>query len=94
MRWEDRHLAPALREADAWGEERAAKLDRDHREQRQVLSHCLAAVADESRPASVVARTLIDLVGMLREDIEDEERVLLDERVLRDDVVGIDVETG
>lgn len=94
MFWEDLHLAPALREADAWGEERAALLDSDHREQRQVLAHCLSAVNDESRPAVVVARTLIDLVAMLRKDIEDEERLLLDPRVLRDDVVGIDVETG
>jgi len=94
MRWEDLHLAPALRKADAWGAERAARLDGDHREQRQVLGHCLAAVQDRSRPATVVARTLIDLVGMLREDIEEEERLLLDPRVLRDDVVGIDVETG
>lgn len=94
MLWEDIHLAPALRQADAWGEERAAKLDSDHREQRQVLTHCLGAVNDPSRPAIVVARTLIDLVGMLRADMEEEERLLLDERVLRDDVIGIDVETG
>jgi iron-sulfur cluster repair protein YtfE (RIC family) len=94
MLWEDRHFAPALRRADTSGEERAARLDSDHREQRQVLAHCLSAVNDESRPASVVARTLIDLVAMLREDIEDEERLLLDERVLRDDAIGIDVETG
>lgn len=94
MFWEDLHLAPALRQADAWGKERAAQLEVDHREQRQVLAHCLAAVNDHSRPAALVARTLIDLVGMLQADIEEEERVLLDERVLRDDVVGVDVETG
>ena len=94
LHWEDLHLAPALRQADAWGEERAAQLERDHREQRQVLAHCLAAVNDARRPAAVVARTLDDLAGMLRQDIEDEDRLLLDERVLRDDVVGIDVETG
>ena len=94
MFWEDLHLAPALRQADAWGEERAALLDSDHREQRQVLAHCLSAVNDASRPPAVVARTLIDLVAMLRQDIEDEERLLLDPRVLRDDVIGIDVETG
>jgi hypothetical protein len=94
MLWEDLHLAGALREADAWGEERAAQLDRDHREQRQVLAHCLAAVNDRSRPSVIVARTLIDLVGMLRRDIEEEERLLLDERVLRDDPIGVDVETG
>jgi len=93
MLWEDLHLAPALRQADAWGEERAARLDSDHREQRQVLAHCLSAVCDESRPAPVVARTLIDLVGLLRKDIQDEECLLLDERILRDDVIGIDVET-
>jgi iron-sulfur cluster repair protein YtfE (RIC family) len=94
MLWEDLHLAPALRQADAWGEERASRLDSDHREQRHVLTHCLDAVNDQSRPAAVVARTLIDLVGMLRADMEEEERLLLDERVLRDDVIGIDVETG
>jgi hypothetical protein len=94
MLWEDLHLAPALRRADAHGEERAARLDSDHREQRQVLTHCLSAVNDERRPAPIVARTLIDLVAMLREDIEDEERLLLDERVLRNDVTGIDVEAG
>ena len=94
MLWEDLHLAPALRDADAWGEQRAAQLDLDHREQRQVLAHCLAAVTDASRPAAVVARTLIDLAEMLRQDIEDEDRLVLDERVLRDDVIAIDVETG
>lgn len=94
MFWEDLHLAPALRDADAWGEERAAQLAADHREQRQVLAHCLSAVTDVSRPAAVVARTLIDLAGMLRQDIEDEDRLVLDERVLRDDVIAIDVETG
>jgi len=92
--WEDLHLAPALRQADAWGEQRAAQLDGDHRQQREVLAHCLAAVQDESRPARIVARTLVDLAQLLRDDMEQEERLLLDERVLRDDVVGVEVETG
>ena len=92
--WEDLHLAPALRQADAWGEARAGQLDADHRQQREVLAHCLAAVQDERRPARVVARTLVDLTELLRDDMQEEERLLLDERVLRDDVVGIEVETG
>ena len=92
--WEDRYLAPALRQADAWGEERVAKLDADHRQQREVLAHCLAAVRDKRRPARVVARTLADLVQLLCDDMDAEERDLLDGRVLRDDVVGLDVETG
>jgi hemerythrin-like domain-containing protein len=94
MRWEDAHLAPALRDADAWGEERVRRLDRDHREQRDVLEHCLAAVRDASRPAPVVARVLVDLVQLLRDDMDEEERVALDPAVLRDDIVSPDAEAG
>ena len=94
MSWEDRYLAPALRAADSWGAERAEQLESDHLEQRQLLQHALETIEDESRPPALVARNLLDLVQLLREDIEDEETTLLDERVLRDDVVGIDVETG
>ena len=94
MRWEDRFLRPALLEADAWGEERAALLDRDHKEQREMLAFVLGMVRDLSRPRDVIARNLLDLVRLLNEDMEDEEQVLLDERVLRDDVVAIEVESG
>ncbi len=94
MHWEDLHLRPALCEADAWGQERAERLDRDHREQREMLHYALASVEDQSRPPLVIARQLQDLVRLLREDMEDEEQLLVNDRVLRDDVVSIDVETG
>jgi iron-sulfur cluster repair protein YtfE (RIC family) len=89
MGWEDRFLAPALRRADAWGEERARQLDGDHREQRELLAHVLAGLRDASRPASVLARNLLDLVTLLRADMEHEEATLLDPRVLRDDVISL-----
>ncbi len=94
MGWEDRYLAPALRAADAWGKERAAALDHDHKEQRELLAYTLAGLRDYSRPAVMLARSMVDLVRMLREDMDDEERTLLDERVLRDDVIAIDLEAG
>jgi len=94
MRWEDRYLSEALREADAWGQERADALDAEHREQRQLLRDALDRLEDESRPAPMIARELADLVERLRRDMVEEERDMLDERVLRDDVVGIDVEAG
>ena len=94
MHWEDLHLGPALREADAWGEEREARLREDHREQREVLALALDALRDAERPAVLVARGLLDLIVLLREDMEDEERSLLDPNVLRDDVVSIDLEAG
>jgi hypothetical protein len=93
MGWEDRYLRPALLEADAWGRERAAQLDRDHREQRELLEYSLGHVRDGGHPATVLARGLVDLVELLRKDMDHEESDLLDPRVLRDDVVGIDVET-
>lgn len=94
MHWEDVYLVPALREADAWGVERAHQIEDDHREQRELLRHTLAGLRDQSRPPMMLARTMVDLVKLLRDDMEHEEQCMLDERVLRDDVVGIDVETG
>jgi hypothetical protein len=94
MAWEDRYLRPALLETAGFGEVRAERLDRDHREQRELLSYALASLADASRPARLVARNLLDLVALLRDDMADEERFLVSEKVLRDDVVNVDVETG
>lgn len=94
MHWEDLYLRPALCEADAWGQERAERLDRDHREQREMLRYALASVEDASRPPLVVARQMLDLVRLLRDDMSEEEELLVNDRVLRDDVVSIDVETG
>ncbi len=85
MQWEDVNLDAALRHSDAWGGERAAQLARDHREQRELLEHALRDLHDQARPAVVLARSLVDLVELLGEDMADEEAALLDERVLRDD---------
>jgi len=94
MQWEERFLLPALREADAWGEERAERLLSDHREQRQLLDFILSRLRDAARPEPLVVTDVVHLIAFLREDMVEEERDLLDERVLRDDVVAIDVEAG
>ena len=94
MSWEDRHLIPALQDADAWGEARVDRLHEEHAEQRALLSHALERLRDPSRPAALVARNLLDLAAVIRQDMEDEERFALSERVLRDDVIVIDAETG
>lgn len=94
IQFEDLLLVPALRAADSWRQERVDRLERDHREQREMLEYTLAGLEDQSRPAVVLARTLLDLVVLIRDDMDDEETNLLDERVLRDDVVSVDVETG
>lgn len=94
MHWEESYLLPALREADAWGAERAEHLVRDHREQRDRLDFIVACLDDSTRPAKLVAQDVVHLVDLLREDMLVEEQEFLDERVLRDDIVAIAVETG
>jgi hemerythrin-like domain-containing protein len=94
IEWEDRHLGPALRNSDACGAERQARLESDHAEQREVLRHALERLHDEGRPATLVARNLLDLVTLLRAEMEDEESSLLGSDVLGNDAVGVDVEAG
>lgn len=94
MHWEDLYLAPALRTADSWGQERARKLDDDHREQRELLDHMLRSLRDGTRPAPVLARSLRDFVQLLLDDMEWEEQTLVSDRILRDDVIAIGAESG
>jgi iron-sulfur cluster repair protein YtfE (RIC family) len=94
MDWEDRQLAPALADADGWGAERANRLTSHHVEQREELSSIVADLQDQRRPPLVLATTLLQLVRHLRLDMQEEEGFFLDPNVLRDDVVGIDVEAG
>jgi hemerythrin-like domain-containing protein len=83
MEWEDLHLAPALREIGARGEHLAAKLTREHVEQRELLRHILRGLSDVGRPGRVVARNLLDLCGLLREEMVDEEEMLINAQLLR-----------
>jgi len=91
---EDDILARALREADAWGEERAARLAREHREQRELLSYLMSRLRDESRPTVLVARELKNFAELMREDMEQEESEALSDEVLRDDVITGDTQSG
>lgn len=83
MEWEDIHLAPALREVGARGEHLAAKLTREHFEERELLRHILRGLSDLTRPGRVVARNLVDLCGLLREHMVEEEEMLVDSPALR-----------
>jgi hemerythrin-like domain-containing protein len=84
MRWEEQHLVPALRALGARGREQATALVREHAEQRELLDDALARLRDGARPSLLVARNLLDLAALLREDMEREEQARLDPRLLRD----------
>ena len=87
-------LVPALREADAWGDVRADRVLREHREQTAEVRSLLEAFADPFASSRELAKQLEDFVDALELDMATEERMLLGPDLLRDDVVGIDVEAG
>ena len=94
IRWEDRNLAPVLRDADAWGSERVARLQADHSRQRRSLSALLARLRDERRSPEQLAKELVALGRRLDRDLLSERREALAPNVVRDDVVSIDLEAG
>lgn len=89
---EEQMLVPMLREVDAWGELRANELLKHHEQQWSELK-ALRERADRCS-ARTMAGELAMLVSALRRDLLDEDRELLTPDVLRDDVLGIDVEDG
>ena len=93
MELEERILVPALREADGWGPERVARFHDEHRRQRDIMDG--VALPDGIPPRTVEQFALIawGFVQLLRDDIHEEERISLNEDVLRDDLVHPFVET-
>ena len=94
MAWEDRYLVPALRDADAWGPERVARFEAEHEQQRHHLQSLLSGLENQRQPAAFLASRVLEWLNELHADMQEEEEAFLDKRVLRDDVIGIDVETG
>lgn len=97
---EDRLLAPALRVADAWGEQRERELLTHHREQRRQIGDLLDALQSLSQgrqdPSAIVSlvRTVRGFAAELELDMQHEDAALLNSDLLRDDVVAIGAEDG
>lgn len=91
---EDAILVRALREVDAWGEARAEELATEHRDQRELLAYLVQRLEDTTRPPTLLVQDLLHFTALLRDDMTREEREVLDEELLRDDVIGIDVNSG
>lgn len=89
---EEAHLVPALREADAWGEERARRILREHAEQRERFAALLEALRGPCGDAPALARDVRTLVADLLAEMDDEEETMLAERVLHDDPLVVDAE--
>ena len=71
---EDRVLVPSL--LDRFGPPAAEPLVRDHAEQRALLGYLIRRLSPRAAPTQLVANDLRQFLALLREDMEDEERML------------------
>jgi hemerythrin-like domain-containing protein len=90
---EERILVPAIREADAFGDARAAELLEEHATQRALLDHVIEDLHARASDA-MLAVGVRELVRALREDMVEEERDFLGEVLLSDTVVSLDAFGG
>ena len=91
MRWEDEHVAPVFRKSVGWGEDSAARLATDHREQRRVMRHEFERLRDPTIPIFLLARDLLEYLEILRRDMLDEERWMLDPVLLGNEGAKVEV---
>jgi hypothetical protein len=94
MRWEDEYLAPTLRNAGSWGEDGAARLADDHREQRMMMRSAIERLRDPASSKPLLSRKLLKDLEILRRDMQDEERWVLSPGVFSNEGVGVNVTTG
>jgi len=93
MNFEELHMVPAITEADGFGPERARHLHTEHQEQRKELDHLVDAIR-EANSIDELAQGVAKLSEMLRDDIEEEEREYVTDRLLRDNIIPTDTFGG
>ncbi|MFZ1864208.1 MAG: hemerythrin domain-containing protein [Polyangiales bacterium] len=93
MNFEELHMVPAITEADGFGPERARHLHTEHQEQRKQLDHLVDAIR-EANSIDDLAQGVAKLSEMLRDDIEEEEREYVTDRLLRDNIIPTDTFGG
>jgi hypothetical protein len=89
LEFEEAVLRPVLASIDAWGQVRAERMDLDHAEQRGRIFELKRQAGDPAYTTPGLARRMRQLAVDLREDMEWEEREMLHENLLRDDILNI-----
>lgn len=80
---EDAQLVPLLRKLPERGEELADRLEREHREQRELLDYLVSRLDEERRPTLLIAREIQSFCDYLKVDMSHEESTLLREDLLQ-----------
>jgi hemerythrin-like domain-containing protein len=93
MNFEELHMVPAITDADGFGPERARHLHTEHQEQRKQLDLLVDSIR-EAESADDLVESVARLARVLRDDIEQEEREYVTEKLLRDSVIPTDTFSG
>ena len=88
---EEALILPELKQVDGFGEERVRALREEHEAQRKELDALIAKV--ETLEGVALRSQVEGFVARLREDMSHEEQTHLSERLLKDDIVNVDVGT-
>lgn len=90
LEMEEAQLVPLLRTIDAWGNERADLVLREHREQRLPLLGFVEELRDPRQGLARLARETLALISRIEAEILHEDETVLSEDLLRDDVISLD----
>lgn len=90
---EEQILAPALLASDAWGPDRVERLHEEHARQREIMTETWQAGRQGEPNILVFALLAWGFVRMLREDMAEEERISLNDRVLGQSLIDPHTET-
>jgi iron-sulfur cluster repair protein YtfE (RIC family) len=93
MNFEEAYMAPAINEADGFGPERVRHLHAEHAEQRKELDRLVDQIREAESPAELT-KSVAKLAEMLRNDIEEEERDYVNEKILHDHIMPSDTFGG
>lgn len=90
---EDAILVPILRESDAYGPQRAERLEREHAEQRRMVADVTDAIDNVSDVRELASRVLALAREAVR-DMKHEENDALRDDLIRDDGIQPEIFTG
>ena len=83
LKLEDEQLAPVLRTIPKMGRELAERLEREHREQRELIHFLLGRLEEPERPTTQVAKELQAFADYLKLEMTHEESAILSHQLLQ-----------
>lgn len=80
---EESLLLPVLQTVPERGEQMAARLAHEHKEQRELLDYLMNRLEQSTRPTTLITRELGAFASYVRADMDHEESTILRENLLR-----------